>query len=371
MPDTLQQYALCGLCIERQGGGGEGYSAARGGDCFICQGLMDRIGDASKEAVKRARRYQFDSFAVGVSVPEGVQNREDELRANLKLRGRETIKTQAARLIAQAVASKLGKALDKAKPDLTLVADIGNGVTVSSRPLFFYGRYTKPAGIYQKRGTCMECAGRGCEKCRMTGFDQGPSVEGHLRERFAKSSGSEKMKFTWIGSEDRDSRVYPPGRPFVVEMKNPVKRGVPKNFAVRTRRGLISVTGGRVLPSRPTGLPSFRFRTEITAVARKGVGEDALEELGRRFRRATVRFERPHERPVQKTVYRVAAKKRGRTLTIDATLDGGLPVKRFVSGELVSPSVSEVLKTEVRCRSFDIREVKETGKLEFAKVTRV
>jgi len=56
---------------------------------------------------------------------------------------------------------------------------------------------------------------------------------------------------------------------------------------------------------------------------------------------------------------------------IDAELDGGLPVKRFVSGELVSPSVSEVLKTEVRCRKFDIREVKETGKLEFGKVTRL
>ena len=53
---------------------------------------------------------------------------------------------------------------------------------------------------------------------------------------------------------------------------------------------------------------------------------------------------------------------------IDAELDGGLPVKRFVSGELVSPSVSEVLKTEVRCSRFDIREVKETGEFEFAEI---
>ena len=70
-------------------------------------------------------------------------------------------------------------------------------------------------------------------------------------------------------------------------------------------------------------------------------------------------------------VYRASATLKGRTLTIDAELDGGLPVKRFVSGELVSPSISEVLKTEVRCRRFDICEVKETGRFEFAEIARV
>ncbi len=196
-------------------------------------------------------------------------------------------------------------------------------------------------------------------------------MEGQLRTRLARASGSDRMKFTWIGSEDRESRVYPPGRPFVVELKSPVKRQVPKRFGVRTKGGLVSVSRGRVLPSKPIGLPAFRFRTEITATAAREVEAEGLAEVRRRFRRTVVRFERPHQRPTQKTVYSVRARKRGRTLMIDAELDGGLPVKRFVSGELVSPSVSEVLKAEVRCRKFDIREVKETGKFEFGKVTRV
>jgi len=71
-----------------------------------------------------------------------------------------------------------------------------------------------------------------------------------------------------------------------------------------------------------------------------------------------------------KTVYRASAKAKGRTLMIEAELDGGLPVKRFVSGELVSPSVSEVLKTEVGCRSFDICRVREIGEFGFAEITR-
>jgi tRNA U54 and U55 pseudouridine synthase Pus10 len=70
-----------------------------------------------------------------------------------------------------------------------------------------------------------------------------------------------------------------------------------------------------------------------------------------------------------KTVYKVSATARGRKLLIEAELDGGLPVKRFVSGELVSPSVSEVLKTEVGCRSFDICAVKEIGEFRFAEIT--
>lgn len=371
MPGTVQEYRLCPHCAERQGGADGIHASVTGAECYICGGLMDRIPSAAREAVKRIRRYEFASFAVGVSLPGGIQELEDELRANLKVKGEETIRTQAARLLAGEMAASLRKKVDKARPDLTVVIDLANdGVAVSSRPLFLYGRYTKPPGVTQKRELCRHCSGGGCEKCGMTGFERGPSVEEGLRARLAKACRSDRMKFTWIGSEDRDSRVYPPGRPFVVEVKSPVRRKPPKRFVVRSKRGLITVTGGRVFPSKPIGLPSFRFRTEITARAAKEPEAKDLSEVRRRFNRAVVRFERPNERPTSKVVYRARATGRGKTILIDAELDGGLPVKRFVSGELVSPSVSEVLKTEVRCRTFDIREVKETGEFRFAKVTR-
>ena len=369
---AAQDYRLCGLCSERQGVGVRELAVADGSTCYICEGLMDRIDPTAEEVARQVARYEFGSFSVGVSIPEGVQEREDELRANLKLKGKETIRTQAARLIAEGVRSRVGKSVDRAKPDLMVVADVaGGGIAVSSRSLFFYGRYTKPPGVAQKRGLCKECSGRGCVTCIMTGFERGPSVEEQLWKKFAQACGSDRMKFTWLGSEDKDSRVYPPGRPFIVEVKNPVTRRLPKKFRMRVKGGLIAVSRGRMLPSKPVNLPSFRFRTLIKATSAKNVGVEELSEIRRRFRRTTVRFERPHERPTMKTVYLARARRRGRILTIEAVLDGGLPVKRFVSGELVSPSVSEVLKTEVRCRTFDIREVKETGEFGFAKVTRV
>ena len=369
MAGSVQEYRLCRFCAERQGERTVSISPHESTTCYICGGLMDSAGHDAKEVAKLIRPYQFDTLAVGVSMPEGVQNREDELRANLKLKGNETIKTQAASLIADEVASKLSKRVDKMRPDLRVIVDMGSGkVLVSSKPLFMYAKYTKPPGVSQRRELCGHCSGQGCASCRTTGFDSGRSVEGEVRARLAKASGSDRMKFTWIGSEDKDSRVYPPGRPFVVELKNPVRRELPRSFSVKTRGGSIAITEWRALPSKPVGLPGFRFRTEITATARKVVKAESLAEVRRRFKKTVVRFERPHERAVQKTVYSARAKKRGRALIIEAELDGGLPVKRFVSGELVSPSVSEVLKTEVRCRKFDIREVKETGRFEFAKV---
>ncbi len=365
-----QAYKLCQMCAERQGAGAS-FEIVPGPECSVCAGVMDRVSEMVDVATRRVRAYHFHTFAIGVSVPDGVQEREDELRSELKLKGNETIKTQAARLVASRLSEELGKRVDRQRPDVTLLADFGAGdVTVASRPAFIYGRYTKPAGVSQRRTDCEECRGSGCKKCRGTGYKREQSVEEALRRKVSAFSGSQKMTFTWLGSEDRESRVCPPGRPFIVEVKNPKKRTLPKRFGARLTRGLVSVTSARMLPSKPVRIPAFRFLTRIRAKAATRVGPEGLADLRSRFRRAAVRFDRPHNRPTVKTVYRVSARAKGRTLFIDAELDGGLPVKRFVSGELVSPSVSEVLKTEVGCRSFDICRVREIGEFEFAEVTR-
>jgi tRNA pseudouridine synthase 10 len=372
VPAAPQAYGLCKWCSERQGAGAQSFLAVPGAECFVCAGTMDRIRRMAEVAASRARHYQFETFAVGVSFPDGVQEREDELRSDLKLKGSETIKTQAGRLLAAQLSGLMGKRVDRQRPDITLLADFGaEEVSVTSRPVFYYGRYTKPAGVSQRRVFCEHCQGAGCKKCRGTGFEQKASVEEALRKKLAGFSGSGRMTFTWLGSEDRESRVYPPGRPFVVEVKNPRKRRFPRKFGTRLRGGLVSVSSGRVLASKPVRIPSFRFLTKIKAMAAARVSPEGLAELRSRFRRTTVRFERPHNRPTMKTVYKASATARGRTLFIEAELDGGLPVKRFVSGELVSPSVSEVLKTEVGCRSFDIYRVREIGEFGFAEITRV
>ena len=371
MPAALQTFRLCRACAERQGTKPSSFELVPGPECFVCAGLMDKISAMAAIADVRARPYQIRNFSDGVSVPEGDHERPDEQRSEMKLKGNETIKAQCARQVSTQVSEMLRKKVDRLRPDVTLLADFGAGdVFVTSKPVFFYGRYSKPSGIAQKRTVCEECRGAGCPKCRNTGFARATSVEEILRQKLGGFSGSDKMIFTWLGSEDRKSRVFPPGRPFIAEVKNPKRRGFPRKFGSRQRAGLVSVSHGMVLPSKPIGLPAFRFLTKIRAVAASKPTPDALKELNAKFRRTEVRFDRPHNRPAVKMVYEVTGRLKGRTLFIDAELDGGLPVKRFVSGSLVSPSVSEVLKTEVSCRSFDIFRVREIGEFSFAEVTR-
>jgi tRNA pseudouridine synthase 10 len=371
LPAALHVYRLCEWCSRRQGDGGS-FEAVKGEECYVCQGMTTKTARMAALALKEARRFEFVTFTVGVSLPMGVQEREDELRSDLKLIGRETVKAQSARLVAERVSIALGKRVEKLRPDLTLLADfVELKVTAASRPVFYYGRYTKPSGVTQRRELCDACGGSGCNRCRRTGFRQRLSVEGQLRKRLTAFSGSERMTFTWLGSEDRESTVYRPGRPFVAEVKSPRKGGFPKKFIARFRGGQVAVSSGRMLPGRPLRLPTFRFKTSILGESRTKVDKGSLSDLKRAFKNTQVRFDRLDDRPTLKTVYRASATARGRALLIDAELDGGLPVKRFVDGERVSPSVSEVLKTEVKCRNFDIREVKETGRFEFAEVARV
>ena len=371
VPGTVVAYRLCQRCSERQGTGAQPFQVVPGRECFVCEGMLDGIPRMAKAATRRLRPYEFKTFAVGVTLPERVQEREDELRSELKLKGGETIKVQVAKLVAVKISEATRRKVDKARPDVSVLADFGRGdAVVSSKPVFYYARYTKPAGVAQRRSLCDVCRGARCEECKGTGFKVVSSVEGALRKKIGRLAGSEKMVFTWLGSEDEDSKVFSPGRPFVAEIKGPKKRKLVRKFAVRVGGGTVGVSSGRMLPSKPMRIPSFRFETRITATAASKVPPEGVSELHVRFHRAAVTFERPSSRPAIKTVYWVRARARGRTLVIDAELDGGLPVKRFVNGELVSPSVSEVLKTEVGCRSFDICRVMEIGAFRFAEITR-
>jgi len=340
--------------------------------CSVCGGIFLGIQEAAETAVRQVKRYQFENFSVGMTLPTGIQEKEDELRSTLKLKGKETVKTHTARLFGEIVSLKLRKPIERLRPDLTFLVNMSNrSVGISARPLIFYGRYSKPKGVFQRREACPHCSGSGCKKCRNTGFKRRPSVEAYIRKKLDAFTGAERIIFTWIGSEDSQSRVFPPGRPFVVELKNPVKRTVPKRFVHRFRGGQVAVSGGRILPAKPTGLPRFRFKTEAFCRAQSYFDDGLLSELKKSFRMVPVRFDRPHNRPTTKMVYSAIASRKGKNLVVEAVLEGGLPVKRFVSGELVSPSVSEVLKTEVRCRTFDICEVRETGKFSYAEIARI
>ena len=359
MGEKLLEFRLCESCRERQGAGGPYLALAEDDEgCFICRGMSGDLGRVTGKIVSSLDKFEFRTFSVGLVLPHGVQEREDMLRSELKIRGGETIKSELAGRLARTVAKGMrGRRVDRLNPDATVLVDLGEErVEVTSRSLFLYAKYTKPRGVSQRRLFCEGCNGRGCERCDGSGYSASPSVEGLVSKKLGALLGSKRFKFTWFGSEDPDSKVLPPGRPMVIESKNPRRRHPRRGLRLSTGEGWMSVSGIHAV-SKDFERPAFVFTTRAVISAERRVSSEDVKKLEREMRNALVQYRNNKGRLVDKKVYFVRADARGKRITAEVKLDGGLPVKRLVSGEAVSPSFSDSVGMPLRCERFDILRV--------------
>jgi len=362
---AVRKFSLCTKCASRQGEGND-FEATDPQGCFICQGLTARTGALGQKVVREALKYDFRTFSIGMIIPPEVQEREDQVRSELQIRGGETIKSQMSREIASIVSKKTRRRVDRGHPELTVLVDLrSDNLGMTAKSLFVYGRYSKPMGVSQRREICEECGGRGCGECEQ-GYSKVPSMEEVLGRKLVRILGASDVKFTWFGSEDPDSVVFPPGRPFVAEVRNPRKRHAPRSFRLLTGRGLAGAAGMKVLKGRPKVIPSFVFKTRAMIEPLEGFPADL--KAARKIGGVLVDYRNNKGKTVLKKVYSVLVERRGKLLVAEMKLDGGLPVKRLVSGESTSPSLSEVLKTPLKCQRFDILRVWESGSFEFGKI---
>ncbi|MGH9877163.1 MAG: hypothetical protein ACRD5H_05950, partial [Nitrososphaerales archaeon] len=220
----LGRYKLCRHCIERQG------SRQKPGEpCYVCRGLLDQKDTIVRRIVSAAREYDYDTFLIGAMLPTQIYEREDAMRARLKIRGKESAKSQLTRELGIAFAGTTRKKVDYLLPDLVinLIIDKENNVEVStkSRPLTFQGRYKKNSqGLAQKQDRCPLCEGKGCSQCGYSGLSGFDSVEGVLTRKIMTATKGRTPKFSWVGSEDRTSLVLGKGRPFYAKVNDPHKR---------------------------------------------------------------------------------------------------------------------------------------------------
>ena len=142
-------------------------------------------------------------------------------------------------------------------------------------------------------------------------------------------------------------------------MKDPMRRETPARLSVTTGRGRAMVSGAKVLKSKPEEAPAFVFRTRAYIDAPEQSREVNLRDA-RKIVGATIQHRNNKGKTVYKRVYSIRVGRKTGGLEAEIKLDGGLPVKRLVSGESVSPSLSEVLGVALVCRGFDILRVWET-----------
>lgn len=356
----LKQYKLCKRCLTRHA---EDHYAKAEAQCYICRGLMGSLDMIVDKVVVAVRQYEFDTFVIGATLPTQIYEREDAMRARLKIRGKESIKNQLTRELGLSLARITKRKTDYLKPDITinLVVNKENNVDVAvkSRPVVFAGRYIKKSrGIPQKQDRCPQCQGKGCMACDRSGLSGYNSVEGIIAKGLMVKTKGETPRFSWIGSEDQNSLVLASGRPFSVRIYNPRKRDLGKTRVKGNgvTAKIMSIPGeiSELLPAH------FIVKTRIHVKCENAITKQDLKKLNS-LAGANVNFEKRSKRAIKKIysayVKRLDSSSSEFMLTIVA--EGGLMIKQLVGGEeYMEPNISYLLNTKCQCVKFDILDVK-------------
>ncbi|MEO9362668.1 MAG: tRNA pseudouridine(54/55) synthase Pus10 [Nitrososphaera sp.] len=356
----LKEYRLCRHCLLRQSGALGRKKAPVEEKCYICKGLFERLDEIAKKALLATKQYQFDTFLVGATLPTQLYEREDALRARLKIRGRESVKNQLTRELGTRLGKMTRKKADYMRPDLAINIVIGKDggieATARSRPLALLCRYTKKErGLPQKAEKCPLCLGKGCNLCDGTGLAGLESVEGIVAKHVMKITRGQAPKFSWIGSEDQSSLVLGQGRPFYVKVSDPkVRKPRKTRFAEAGVEGKVV----EVLDDVPDTQARFVTKTKIACRCDRAVSLDDVRKLKKSLAGSQAKFENRSKMAVKK-IHSAQAKRTAESeLVLTIVADGGLPIKQFVGGEqYIEPNVSSLLNAKCECTAFDILRV--------------
>lgn len=334
--------------------------------CDICRGLLNetKFKGLAEKAADLLTSHEFTTFLVGAKASAEVIEREDRLRSVVGISEGEDIRNDVKREVAKIFAELTGKKLEYASPDVVITVDIfRDRVDVFPNPVFVKGRYLKHSReLPQSVWHCGYCWGRGCEKCGYTGRKYPLSVAELVGEPAKHIYGAVDYKFHAAGREDVDALVAGEGRPFILELKKPVKRNLPLHEVEKqineNAKGLVTVllegysTRKEVRAIKLTS-PATAKTYLLTAVYDVDLDEQAVKALETRFRNVVVDqltptrvLRRRREKLRKKLVYEVEAVLADRrTAVFRIRCQGGLYVKELVTGDngRTRPSFAEYL----------------------------
>ncbi|MGI0046994.1 MAG: tRNA pseudouridine(54/55) synthase Pus10 [Nitrosotalea sp.] len=325
--------------------------------CYICKNLMSSLDLHVRKMIEISKEYQFSTFLIGAVLQPSVHDRDDVIRSKLKLRGITSIKSDITREMGKSFSRKARVKVDYQNPDMVFTIDLKKDYCeIKPKAILLQARYTKNIrGLPQKQKPCDQCEGKGCFVCDFHGIREFNSVEGKVAKFLIEKFGAQQAKVTWIGSEDESSLVMGNGRPFFVKLVNPHKRRIslPKKIDLDG----VSIHGLRVIVKIPSD--PVRFRTEVVMEieAENEISPDLLEGLGRLKGHHIVLYESSGYKN-KKTIYGIKFKRESDiSFKIMMESDGGIPLKRFVAGQEVEPSVSSILETNCKCKLFDFHKI--------------
>jgi tRNA pseudouridine synthase 10 len=328
-------------------------------ECFICNNLMSRLETISNAIVSKVcEGYEFRTFHLGVSLPSSYIEREDEIRSKLKIRGRNSLKIQFLADLREIFRHDLGKEIDYQSPDVRIDLIINESneffFDIIPAPIVLACKYLK-----KRRGIPQKHVGSADIKVHDLGNEvqsDNVSLEEVVSEYLKQITSGVKVKFSWIGGEDKESLVLGRGRPFFAEIIKPKRRTITAHSINLNEHGIeLFVLGlSKNLPQYPM---KFVCKTRISIIAERLVTRKELECL-HSLGRSTICF-RNKKKSVSREMYSVkVGMVDAKNFELEIIAEGGLHIKQFVGGkEYCKPNISALLGLRCECSNFDVIDV--------------
>lgn len=325
--------------------------------CFICKNLLDNLIPYLKLMLDASSKYDFSSMIIGALVKPSIIDRDDYIRSKYKLRGIDSVKTAITKELGKQFTKKIKKTIDFLNPDLTFTINFKDeSCQLRSKPLLLHGRYTKSErGLPQKQKSCVNCYGKGCRSCNFHGISEYDSVEGKISEFLFNTFGGTTAKFTWVGGEDKSSLVLGSGRPFFVKIQNPFKRNL--SLPRKISSDSIVIHNCKIISDPPKTPIKFNSSIELKISTENEIQSTAMKNLQILLSEPVVVYEKSGKRS-EKRISDLKYKKTSKnSFTLFIKAEGGLPVKRFVDGDDVTPGIRQIINDKCTCITFDFLEI--------------
>ena len=325
--------------------------------CYICKNVFSNLEFYVKKMLEISSNYEFSSFVTGAILKPSYVDRDDFLRSKYKLRGIDSLKTELTRAISTKFHKKTKKKIDFQNPHVTFTINFkDNTCEIRSKPVFLFGRYTKTSRDFpQKQKPCDNCKGKGCVTCNKHGISDFNSVEGKISKFIFDKFGAQQLKITWIGGEDKTSLVSGRGRPIFLKLIDPKKRKTPK--IKKASLDGISLSNLKKIDDLPKAPIPFKSKILIQITSEHDFDTKILKNI-KSIKKTPILVNEKPRKETSKLVYELSYKKTSpNSFRLIITADGGLPIKKFVEGGSVNPSISEILGINCKCKEFDFHSV--------------
>jgi tRNA pseudouridine synthase 10 len=322
--------------------------------------------------------YQFDTFLIGATLPANLFEKEDQIRARFKIRGRENIKSQLIRDLRKKFSEVTKKRIDILHPDLTINLQFQKNtsleINTKMRPLIMLGRYIKKnRGIPQRSGGEHNSGNEVCiqsepyhivsqtpRQASVIRTLEDASIQSIISKEILRITKGEALKFSWIGSEDENSLVLGSGRPFFVQIRNPKTIHLNQKTLRFQEYGLF-VNIEEFFERLPEQPVQFIAKTRIVIQASRQIGKEGGLKI-KSLANSIVVFQnqKNKSRSSAKRIYSIdIVKINNKIFELDVIADGGLAIKQFVEGrEYISPNISAVANLQCKCLLFDILDIR-------------